>query len=88
MLVRNPKKTWAIIEDKIQPYKRKLKLNSQIRYQKVFQEIYDSFLEEDFLKPGKLGEQFLIAYHCQLSALWDRKNMADSEEENGGEDNE
>ena len=88
MLVRNPKKTWAIIEDKIQPYKRKLKLNSQIRYQKAFQEIYDSFLEEDFLKPGKLGEQFLIAYHCQLSALWDKKNIADAEEENGGEDNE
>lgn len=86
MMVKNPTKTWPIIEEKIQPYKRKLGASSQVRYEKVFQEIYDSFEGDDFSKQSKLGERFLIAYHCQLSALWEKNSF--NKEENGGEVNE
>lgn len=86
MVIKKPKKTWMMVEEKIQPYERKLNIGLQVRYQKVFQEIYDSFQGDEFSNPGRLGERFLIGYHCQLSELWNWKK--DSDEENGGSENE
>lgn len=76
MMVRNPKKIWPLIDEKIQPYMRKLNVGLQVRYQQVLQEIYDSFETDDFSKTGKLGERFLIGYHCQLSELWNWKSAS------------
>lgn len=70
MLVRNPVKIWPMIEERIQPYKKKLELKQQNRYAKEFCEIYDSFEGNDFSDTHSLGEQFLLGYHCQFSELW------------------
>lgn len=73
MMVKNPTKIWPVIEGKLGPYWKKSNVNFQIHYEKVFQEIYDSFEGEDFSKKGSLGERFLMGYHCQLSELWKGK---------------
>ncbi|WP_077610084.1 type I-C CRISPR-associated protein Cas8c/Csd1 [Clostridium sp. Marseille-P2415] len=78
-MVINPHKTWLMIDGRIQPYKRKLKIGLQVRYQKEFQDIYDMFKPGDFTAPGKLGVGFLIGYNCELSELWNWKNVSTEE---------
>lgn len=70
MMIKNPTKIWLIIDEKLSPYKKKLKAGLQIKYQKEMQEIYDTFKLDDYSKKGRLGELFLIGYNCELSELW------------------
>lgn len=74
MLVKNPKKTWPLVDKGIQPYKRKLRVDILHRYEREFEEIYDLFDIEDFSFEGKLNEGFLIGYNCQLSYLRKPRN--------------
>jgi CRISPR-associated protein Csd1 len=74
MFIRNPKRTWLDIVKKVQPYERKLSPGMQVIYQKKLQEIYDAFEDDDYSATGKLSEQILLGYHCQLSELWNLKN--------------
>lgn len=74
MFVRNPKKTWQLIDKGIQPYRKKLRADILRRYESDFEEIYDLFDENDFSAGGKLNEGFLIGYNCQLSYLKKPRN--------------
>lgn len=89
MFIKNPKRTWINITKKLQPYERKLSPKVQVIYQKKFQEIYDAFEDGDYSANGKLGEQVLLGYHCQLSELWNYKgNPTEEKQIIGGIDNE
>lgn len=70
MMVRKPQKTWQIVEDRIQPYMKKLSPGLQKKYKEEFQDIYDLFEGDDFSKPGRLRERFQIGNACELSSLW------------------
>lgn len=74
MMVKNPRKTWQLVDKGIQPYKRKLRADILHRYEIEFEEIYDLFDTEDFSAQGKLNEGFLIGYSCQLSNLGKTRN--------------
>lgn len=79
MMVKNPQKTWLMIDERIQPYKRKLNINIQIKYQEEFQEIFNLFDINEVSAPGRLGEGFLIGYHCELSELFKPKSVSAEE---------
>lgn len=84
MMVKNPTKVWPVIEDRLKPYWKKLYAGAQVEYEKELQEIYDSFEGDDFSKRGRLGERFLMGYHCELSELWKprtQRQEAKTEEE-------
>lgn len=82
MFVKDPARVWPEIDRRLIPYRRKLSKNVQEAYQKEFQEIHDLFAPEEYSKKLKLGEEYVLGYNCELSALW-----ADSKE-NGGKENE
>lgn len=79
MFIKNPKKIWTHITIKLHPYEKKLNPGMQVIYQKKLQEIYDLFDDDEFSASGKLGEQVLLGYHCQLSELWKNKNTSNKE---------
>lgn len=79
MMVKNPQKTWGILGEKIQPYRKKLSPQAQVFYQKEIQSICDLFDIKEKPVSGKLGEKFLIAYHCELSELWKKKDTSEKE---------
>jgi CRISPR-associated protein Csd1 len=88
MCIKNPKKIWMDIEKKIQPYKRKLNIGMQVKYEKELFEIYDTFKDDEFSANGKLGEQVLLGYHCQLSELWNNNKSKEEKQIAGGVENE
>lgn len=82
MFVRNPTKIWQEIDRRLSPYRKKLNNGIQTMYQKEFQEIYDLFIPKEYSNKAKLGEQYLLGYNCELSALWAKSK------ELGGKENE
>lgn len=78
LMVRDPQKTWMILEKNIKPYRRKLALKSQIYYDKELQQISDLF-DPNIKKVGKLKQEFLIAYNCQLLDMWKSKKTYEEE---------
>ncbi len=78
LMVRDPEKTWLVLQKKIKPYRRKLALKSLIYYDKEIQQISDLF-NPNIKKVGKLGQEFLIAYNCQLADMWRSKKTYDEE---------
>lgn len=78
MVVKKPKQYWRVVEQRIQPYIKKLDLGLQIKYDKEFQEIYTSFENDDFSNSRGLDERFLLGYNCELSELWKGSNTVNS----------
>jgi CRISPR-associated protein Csd1 len=63
---KRPYMTWKIIEEKLQPYKRKLKTN---RFDMLLDDILNKFSIEDFANNQELNGLYLLGYHQQLFAL-------------------
>lgn len=79
-----PFTTWTNIEKSLVPYKRTLAANKPALleyFDREIREIMDAFSSAaEFAKDEKLNGEFLLAYHCQRSAL--RKgNKGDTPEE-------
>lgn len=63
---QRPFRTWQIIEEKLEPYSRKLKgkrLLSQL------DEIHNMFLAEDYANDSHLDGLYLLGYHSQIYAI-------------------
>lgn len=67
---KNPNRTWPIIYDKLRSYKRKLRYEDQVYYQKEIEEIYDLMKPALVAEKGRLNEQYLIGYNCELKYLF------------------
>jgi CRISPR-associated protein Csd1 len=63
---KRPYMTWKIIEEKLQPYQRKLKTN---KFEMLLDEILNKFSIEDFANNQELNGLYLLGYHQQLFAL-------------------
>jgi len=92
---QTPFTTWSRIEGKLAPYKaylaRKLR---DVRYDIVFNEIFDIFDKAAFESDESLTANYLMGYHHQKSLLYKKKNIteetaiADEQKHDKDEDDE
>ena len=71
-----PYDTWTSIYLSLDPYRRRLKANAPgllHRYETEMDEIKNLFETEEYNNDSKLEGEFLLAYHCQRSALFAKK---------------
>ena len=72
----HPFATWRQLELQLSSYEQRLKTSSRagllVRAQKVLQTIYEKFVPEDFSSAEKLSGEFLLGYHCQMTALYSK----------------
>ena len=86
----HPFATWKQLELQLQPYIQRLKSSSHAgllkRPQKAWKEIYDKFDPEEFTSSNKLSGEFLLGYHCQMSALYataDKESTTEANDQQG-----
>lgn len=89
---QRPYRTWKIIAERLTPYLNKQSKGTQVFYQKLFSEIHNLFLCEQFADDSGLEGLYLLGFYNQRSELRRAKDK-DSENNNndimdGGEDNE
>ena len=75
-----PYSTWRNIELSLSPYKNRLRTKRPSflsEMEKQLDEINGKFQAQHFLDDGRLSGEFLLGYHCQRQALW---NKAESNE--------
>lgn len=82
-----PCDTWKQIIFQLTPYILRLQNSTNagflVHAQKYLDETYDLFLPEDFISSAKLSGEFLLGYHCQLTALYSStKNSTPSDDAN------
>lgn len=79
----HPFSTWRTIELSLEPYKQRLRANSPgllDRFTNEIRDVMNLFTADQFEKDVKLSGEFLLAYHSQQAALWE-KHPKDSDEE-------
>lgn len=66
-----PNETWQVIYKELQPYFQHLKTGPGWRPGFLanrlaeIDEVFNSFVGDDFTRPGSLSPEFLLGYHCQ-----------------------
>jgi len=68
----HPYTTWRTIELALGPYKARLG-NKSLKKQRLISEVTAMFKPDDFISDKKLTGEFLLGYHCQREALWNRE---------------
>ena len=63
---QRPFRTWQIIEEKLEPYSRKLKSKWLLTQ---LDEIHDMFSPEDYADDSHLDGLYLLGYHSQMYAV-------------------
>jgi CRISPR-associated protein Csd1 len=74
----HPYSTWRTIELALGPYKARLGGQS-LKRQNMISEVTAMFSPDDYINDKKLSGEFLLGYHCQREALWNK----DMEEQAG-----
>ena len=73
-----PCSTWRTIELSLVPYKATLG-EKGYKYNKELDDVMDLFIGDDFIKDLPLTGEFLLSYHTQRAALWE-KTQNDSDD--------
>jgi CRISPR-associated protein Csd1 len=71
----HPYSTWRNIELSLVPYKNRLRTKRPSFLNEMEQqldEINGKFQSQDFLNDRRLSGEFLLGYHCQRQALWNK----------------
>lgn len=68
-----PYSTWRTIELALGPYKARLGAKGRRRANQIT-EVMNMFVPDEFTDDRKLSGEFLLAYHSQRQALWDRRH--------------
>jgi CRISPR-associated protein Csd1 len=71
----HPFSTWRNIEIALVPYRTRLRANRPavlLVREKLLDAVQCMFRSEDFTNDTKLSGEFLLGYHCQRAALWNR----------------
>ncbi|MDL2271824.1 type I-C CRISPR-associated protein Cas8c/Csd1 [Desulfovibrio sp. OttesenSCG-928-I05] len=91
----HPYATWPQLEMHLGPYEQRLRSSPSRggllgRALKIKQAIYDMFIPEEFTSPAKLSGEFLLGYHCQITAFYMKNEQNDNAEDAipEGEDHE
>lgn len=80
---QRPFRTWQIIEEKLEPYSRKLKSKWLLTQ---LDEIHNMFSPEDYADDSRLDGLYLLGYHSQIYAI--NSFNKDSSETNDSEEND
>jgi CRISPR-associated protein Csd1 len=75
-----PSSTWRTIELALTPYKARLRAKrppALLKREKLMDSVIGTFKGDDFTNDSKLTSEFLLGYHCQRAALW-QKNEPDN----------
>jgi CRISPR-associated protein Csd1 len=84
----HPFSTWRTIELSLSPYKTRLRSKRPLflnDMEKQLDEVNGKFQSQDFLDDRRLSGEFLLGYHCQRQALWN-KPETEAGQENGNND--
>ena len=71
----HPCSTWRSIELSLTPSKTRLRTNRPavlLERDKLLDAVIGMFRGEDFVSDSKLSGEFLLGYHCQRAALWQK----------------
>lgn len=66
---QRPFDTWKIIEENVQPYLNKLKINERKYYERTLDEIYSLFDIEGYQDNTRLDGLYLLGFHSQSYAM-------------------
>ncbi|MDR1242351.1 MAG: type I-C CRISPR-associated protein Cas8c/Csd1 [Deltaproteobacteria bacterium] len=82
----HPRSTWLTLEKQINPYMQRLQTNDRTRKtcfycKKLLRNICDLFAPEDFASDTRLSGEFLLGYHCQMSALYTKHSSPETPSE-------
>ena len=78
---RSPFSTWMNLEQRLVPYRNRLKPEQKTWLDRTLFEIMDLFDPDDFTNDRPLSGEFLLGYHCQMSAFRKSKSQASEETE-------
>jgi len=79
----HPYSTWRSIELSLNPYQTRLRSKNLklLGYlEKTLDEVYCLFNEEEFIDDKKLSGEFLLGFHCQRQALWNKPEKPKKED--------
>ena len=85
-----PYSTWRTIELSLAPYKTRLRAQRSAflnEMDKQLDEVISTFQGQDFTDERRLSGEFLLGYHCQRQALWNRPDVR-TDEDDGDDDNQ
>jgi CRISPR-associated protein Csd1 len=80
-----PCSTWRSIELALAPYEARLRSKRPpvlVRLKALLDEVMGKFQTSEFINDGKLSGEFLLGFHCQRAALWQKPESV-SEETDG-----
>lgn len=77
---QKPYTVWGTIEQKLQPYFRKLETGRQRYFKRLFDEIYELFEESTFTDNTSLENLYLLGYHSQIISMYQNHKEKNSEE--------
>ncbi len=86
----HPYETWLNIYLSLDSYIRRLKANAPgllSIYLHEFDEINNLFSTEEYTDNGKLEGEFLLAFHCQRTALYTKKDKGDPNQDSESSEN-
>lgn len=66
---QRPFRTWTVIEERLEPYKMKLKTGERLYLEHLIEEIFDMFDGDDFSSDKPLDGKYLLGFHNQSYAL-------------------
>ncbi len=78
----HPTSTWRNIELSLSPYETRLHAKRPsvlIRLKGLIDDVMNNFKGQDFTDDSKLSGEFLLGYHCQRSALWQKPDFISEE---------
>lgn len=79
----HPYSTWRTIELCLTPYKTRLRSRAPgflVNMEKLVDDIVCAFRGQDFMSEARLSGEFLLGYHCQRQALWQKSESNYAEE--------
>ena len=71
-----PYQTWGVIYNRLVPYLNKMGAGQRRFYEKKIGEVMELFDRNAFEDNSKLKPVFLLAYHCQLNQMSEKKNVS------------
>ena len=86
-----PCSTWRSIELALPPYEARLRSKRPallVRLKGLLDEVMSKFETSEFTNDGKLSGEFLLGFHCQRSALWQKPETISEETDEQQRNNE